>query len=69
MTGWMDVVFTVDVANQNVSLTLGGLSAINSAITAPPIQDNSVVTVGVDDVIGPTTPLSIFLDNVLVSTN
>ncbi len=59
----------VDLAGQTVTLVLDGVTALQSSISGSPVNGSSVATVGIDNYTGPSTPLSIFLDNVLISAN
>ncbi|MGA2448843.1 MAG: hypothetical protein ABTD50_09225 [Polyangiaceae bacterium] len=66
---WVNVVLTLNIGEQTVALTLDGTPALNAPIAAPAISGNATVTVGVNRFVGPTTPLSMYLDNVLISTD
>ncbi len=66
--GWVNVVFTVDVAAQSVSLSFNGSVVFSDPSSAPPIVGPVSVTLGVNNLIGPATPLSLFLDNILLTT-
>jgi hypothetical protein len=69
LSQWVNVVLTLDIGGQTVSLAFNGTPALTTPITAPVISGNATVTVGVNKFVGPTTPLSLYLDNVLISTN
>jgi hypothetical protein len=65
----VNVVFSVDIAAKTVSLIVGANSPVVSSVFAPPISGTGVVTVGINNYIGPSTPVSVYLDNVLISKN
>jgi hypothetical protein len=64
---WVNVVFSVDIAAKTVSLVVGTNSPVVSSVYAPPISGTAVVTVGINNYIGPSLPMSVYLDNVLIS--
>jgi len=65
---WVNVVFAVDVAAQAVSLSFNGRVVFRDPAAAPAIVGPVSVTLGVNNLIGPSTPLSLFLDNILLTT-
>jgi hypothetical protein len=66
---WVNVVFTIDADAQTVSLSLDGITALQDAITAPPLVGSLSVTIGVNYLQGPAQPMSIYYDNVAIVTN
>jgi hypothetical protein len=66
---WIDVVFTVDVAAQVVSFSFNGSQQFRDPIAAPAIAGPVAVTVGVNSLVGPAPPMSLFYDNILVTTD
>ena len=66
---WVNVVFSVDINAETVSLIIGSNNPVRSTIYGPPISGTAVVTVGINNYIGPSTPVSVYLDNILISKN
>jgi hypothetical protein len=65
---WVNVVFAVDVAARAISLSFDGSVVFSDPSAAPAIVGPVSVTLGVNDLVGPATPLSLFLDDVLLTT-
>jgi hypothetical protein len=66
---WVNVVFAVDVGAQTVSLTLNGTPALQDSISAPAASAIFTGGIGINYLQGPAQPMSIYYDNVAITTN
>jgi hypothetical protein len=66
---WVNVVLTVDVDAETVALTLNGAPALQDSISAPALVGSLSVTIGINYLQGPATPMSLYYDNVAIVTN